>query len=278
MGKLDGRVALITGGARGQGLSHALTLAREGADIVLLDVPGPLPSVPYATAGEADLESAVSAVEELDRPCVGVKGDARDPEQVARAVDTAIERFGKLDIVLCNHGIASFHEITDMSDAVWQEMIDVNLTGPFNVARAVIPHMRERQYGRIVFTASGLARQGMQMQAHYISAKWGVLGLMKSLALEVATDGITVNAVLPTTVYTPMIRHEAMYRLFRPDLENPGEDDMKPLLIQMNAQGIPWVQPQAISNCILFLVSDDAANMTGGGLDVGAGWNARGSS
>ncbi len=278
MGKLDGRVAIITGGARGQGRSHALALAREGAEIVVCDVPAPITTIPYPTATEEELAETVSLVEDLDRRCVGIKADVRDPEQVRSVVEGAISEFGKIDILVSNHGICSYYEIKDMADDVWQDMIDVNLTGSFNVARAVVPHMRERQYGRIVFTASGLARQGQQQCGHYIASKWGIMGLTKSLALEVATEGITVNAILPTTVNTPMIMHDAMYQLFRPDLESPTADDMVPILSQLNAQGIPWVEPADISYGVLFLVSEEAAHITGGGLDVGAGWNARSSS
>ena len=278
MGRLDGKTVVITGGARGQGRSHARLLASEGANIVICDVPAPIETLPYATATESDLAETVTIVEELDRRCVAVKADMRDPAQVANVMDTAVSEFGQIDILVVNHGICSYYEIKDMPDQAWQDMIDVNLTGSFNAVRAVLPHMRPRKYGRIVLTASGLARQGQQTCGHYIATKWGILGLTKSLALEVAQEGITVNAILPTTVKTPMIMHDAMYQLFRPDLDNPTADDMVPILSMLNAQGIPWVEPEAISHGVLYLVSDEAANVTGGGMDVGAGWNARNSS
>jgi SDR family mycofactocin-dependent oxidoreductase len=274
-GKVDGRVAIITGGARGQGRAHAVALAREGADIVVADVPAPVGTIAYPTATAEDLAETVGLVEELGQRCLGVETDVRDPGQVGDLVQAAVSEFGRVDILVANHGVCSYSELKDMSDEVWEDVIDVNLTGSFNVARAVVPLMRERRYGRIVFVASGLARQGMQSCGHYVASKWGILGLTKSLALELATEGITVNAVLPTTVNTAMIRNDAFYRLFRPDLENPTVDDVTPILNQLNPQGIPWVEPEAVSYGVLFLVADEAQFMTGGGLDVGAGWNAR---
>lgn len=278
MGILEGRVAVITGGARGQGRSHALALAREGADIAFCDLPEEVRTLPYATASESDMADTMDMVEDLGRRCVARQADARDPAQMAMVMETAAEKLGKIDILVVNHGICSYFELKDMPDDAWQDMIDVNLTGTFNAVRAVLPYMRERQYGRIVLTSSGLARQGQQTCGHYIASKWGILGLAKSVALEVAQEGITVNAILPTTVETPMIMHDAMYRLFRPDLESPTAEDMKPILSMLNAQGIPWVQPEAVSEGVLFLVSDRASHLTGGGIDIGAGWNARSSS
>lgn len=277
MGTLDGRVAVITGGARGQGRSHARMMAAEGAEIVFCDLPAPITTLPYDTATQADLEATVAIVEALDRRCVAVKADVRDPAQMNELMATAMTEFGRIDILVVNHGICSYYEIKDMPDQAWQDMVDVNLTGSFNAVRAVLPYMREAQYGRIVLTSSGLARQGQQTCGHYIATKWGILGLTKSLALEVAQEGITVNAILPTTVKTPMIMHDAMYQLFRPDLEAPTADDMAPILSMLNAQGVPWVEPEAISEGVLFLVSEKAHRVTGGGIDIGAGWNARSS-
>ena len=278
MGKLDGRVAIITGGARGQGRSHAIALAREGAQIVICDVPSPIPTIAYPLATQEDLEETVSLVEAEDRRCLGLVADVRDPAQVERVVEATIAEFGQIDILLSNHGICSYFEVKDMPDDAFEDVIDVNLTGSFNAARAVLPHMLERRYGRIVFTASGLARQGQQQCGHYIASKWGIIGLTKSLALEVAQQGITVNAILPTTVQTTMIMNDAMYKLFRPELEHPTADDMVPILSMLNAQGIPWVQPEDISYGVMCLVTEEAKHMTGAGIDVGAGWNARSSS
>ncbi len=274
MGRLEGRIAVITGGARGQGRSHALAAAREGADIVVCDLAAPMPTLPYKTATEADLAETVRLVEDLDRRCVGVKADVRDPAQVQQVVDAAISEFGQIDILLSNAGIGYYYELTETSDEAWQDTIDVNLTGSFNVTRAVLPHMIERQYGRIVYTSSGVARMGIPTLGPYVASKWGVLGLMKSVAIEVAHDGITVNAVLPATVNTPMIKHDAMYGLFRPDLEHPTLEDMIPALSEFNLQGVPWVEPEDITYAVMCLVTEEARYMTGGGVDMGAGATA----
>ena len=274
MGKLDGRVALITGGARGQGRSHALTLAREGADIVICDIAAQIDTVPYPMGTKEQLDETVSLVEDLDRRCVAVQADVRDGAQMKAVVDRALSEFGKIDILLANAGIFSFGTIAEMSDQMWADMIDTNLTGVFNSIRAVLPHMIERRSGRIVATASMAGRVGMPNIAHYVAAKWGVIGLVKSVAMEVAQYGITVNAVCPTGVDTDMIQNEHAYRLFLPDMENPTREDAAKAFAALNALPIHWVEPQDISNAILFLVSDDARYITGNAMPVAAGQNA----
>nr|PZN59555.1 MAG: SDR family mycofactocin-dependent oxidoreductase [Sphaerobacter thermophilus] len=274
MGKLDGKVAIITGGARGQGRSHAVTLAREGADIVICDIASQIDTVPYPMATSADMEETVRLVEDLDRRCVAVQADVRDGAQMQAVVDRVLSEFGKVDILLANAGISSTSTVVDMTDEQWRDMIDTNLTGVFNSIRAVLPHMIERRSGRIVATASMAGRVGMPNIAHYVAAKWGVIGLVKSVAMEVAQYGITVNAVCPTTVNTPMIHNDATYKLFRPDLENPTADDALAAFSSLNVLPIPWVEPEDISNAILFLISDDARYITGTAVEVAAGMNA----
>ena len=274
MGMLDGKVAVITGGARGQGRSHALTLAREGASIVICDIAAQMETVPYAMSTEADMAETVRMVEDLDRRCVAVKADVRDLDQMKGVAEKAVAEFGKIDILLANAGIFSFGTIAEMSSAMWQEMIDVNLTGVFNAFQAVLPHMIKQGYGRIVATSSMAGRMGSPNIGHYAAAKWGVIGLVKSAALEVAAHGITVNAVCPTTVKTDMILNDAAYRLFRPDLENPTLEDAKGSFQAMNPIPTPWVEAEDISNAILFLVSDEARYVSGTTIHVGAGLNA----
>lgn len=274
MAKLDGKVALITGGARGQGRSHALTLAREGADIIVCDIAEQMETVPYPMAAQEDLDKTVALVEDLDRRCVAVKADVRDGGEMQGVVDRAISEYGKIDILLANAGIFTFSTIAEMSDQAWRETIDTNLTGVFNSMRAVVPHMVEQNYGRIVATSSMAGRVGFPNIGHYVATKWGVIGLAKSLAMEVASNGITVNAVCPTGVDTDMIQNEAAYRLFLPDAENPTREDAAGAFQALNAIPVPWVEPQDISNAILFLVSDDARYITGEAIHVAAGQNA----
>lgn len=271
MGKVDGKVALITGGARGQGRSHALTLAREGADIVICDIASQIETVPYPMGTKAQLDETVHLVEDLDRRCIAVKADVRDGKQVEAVVDRAISEFGKIDILCANAGIFSFSTIAEMTDQKWNDLIDTNLTGVFNAMRAVLPHMMRQKYGRIVATSSMAGRQGFGNIGHYVASKWGVIGLVKSLALEVAASGITVNAVCPTTVDTDMIQNETCYRLFVPGVEHPTKEDAMKAFTMMNPIPVPWVEVQDISNAILFLVSDDARYITGVALPVSAG-------
>lgn len=274
MAKLDGRVALITGGARGQGRSHALALAREGADIVVCDIAEQIDTVPYEMGTQEQLDETTSMVEDLDRRCVAVKADVRDGDQMRSVVERGLSEFGKIDILCANAGIFSFSTIAEMSDEKWHDMIDTNLTGVFNAMRAVVPHMVERGYGRIVATSSMAGRVGFANVGHYVAAKWGVLGLVKTLAQEVASSGITVNAVCPTNVDTDMIQNEAAYRLFLPESEHPTREDAAEAFASLNAIPIPWVEPQDISNAILFLVSEEARYITGEAIHVAAGFNA----
>jgi SDR family mycofactocin-dependent oxidoreductase len=274
MARLDGKVALITGGARGQGRSHALTLAREGADIVICDIAEQIETVPYGMGTQEQLDETAGMVEDLDRRCMAVKADVRDAGQMKKVAQDAVSEFGKIDILCANAGIFSFGTVAGMSEQMWRDMIDTNLTGVFNAMRAVVPSMIEQNYGRIVATSSMAGRAGFPNIGHYVAAKWGILGLVKSLAMEVAGNGITVNAVCPTGVDTDMIQNEAAYKLFLPDAENPTREDAAGAFQALNAIPIPWVEPQDISNAILFLVSDDARYITGEAIHVAAGQNA----
>jgi SDR family mycofactocin-dependent oxidoreductase len=274
MGKLDGRVALITGGARGQGRSHALTFAREGASIVVCDIASQIETVPYGLASEQQLHETVKLVEELDQRCNAVQADVRDTAQVQEVVDTTMSEFGKIDILVVNHGILSLAPVAEMTDEQWNDVIDTDLTGVFKPMRAVIPHMIENGWGRIIATASMAGRTGLPTVAHYCAAKWGVIGLTKSVAREVAGNGITVNCVCPTNVDTDMIHNAAFYELFAPDVVNPTREQAIPGFQSLNAIPVPWIEPKDISEAMLFLASEEARFITGEALHVSAGWNA----
>lgn len=224
---------------------------------------------------EEQLQETARLVEDLDRRCLAIKADVRDSRQMQGVVQQALGEFGKIDILLANAGIFSFSTVAEMSDQMWRDMIHTNLTWVFISIRAVLPHMIERRYGRIVATSSMAGRLGFSNIAHYVAAKWGVIGLVKTVAIEVAQYGITVNAVCPTTVNTDMIHNEATYKLFRPDLEHPTREDVTAAFMSLNVQPVPWVEPEDISRAILFLVSDEARYITGTALSVAAGMNAR---
>lgn len=274
MGKFDGKVVLITGGARGQGRSHALAFAREGADIAFCDIAAQLDSVPYRMARPEDLDETVKLVEELDRRCVAVRADVRDQGQVQAFVDQARTELGRVDVLLANAGIFSFSTIAEMTEDLWQEMIDVNLTGVYHAMRAVLPIMIEQGSGRIIATSSTAGKMGFPNVGHYVATKWGVIGLVKSVAQEVGANGITVNAICPTSVDTDMIQNEAAYRLFLPDAENPTREDAAPAFQTLNPIPVPWIEPVDISNAMLFLASDEARYITGETLAVAAGSTA----
>jgi SDR family mycofactocin-dependent oxidoreductase len=273
MGKLEGKVAFITGAARGQGRSHAIRLAQEGADIIAVDICEDMPGMPYPGATEADLDETVKAVEALDRRIVARKADVRDYAGLKAALDEGVAQLGRLDIVSANAGIGSSPHLTqDLEEATWQDMVGVNLTGVWHTAKASIPHLiAGGRGGALILTSSAAGLKAYPNIAHYVSAKHGVVGLMRTLALELAPHSIRVNSIHPTQVDTTMIQNEATWRLFRPDLEHPTAEDFAPASQAMNALPIPWVEPVDISNALLFLASEEARYITGVALPVDAG-------
>lgn len=274
MGRLDGQVALITGGARGQGRAHAVALAAEGATIVACDVPCPMTSVDYALATLEELDETVRLVKDVGGNCIGVSADVRDADAVGNVVRLTLAEFGRLDILLANAGIATLSRLWEVSDEVWDEMVATNLTGVFHCLRAVVPTMREHRYGRIVVTSSMGGRMGLPNMGHYVATKWGVIGLAKSLALEVANDGITVNVVCPCNVATPMLQNDAMYRVFAPDIAAPSEEVVQDRLRRVYPIPQPWVTPEDVTRAVLHLVTDPGVT-TGSVLEIGLGSSAR---
>lgn len=262
MGKLDGQVAFITGGARGQGRSHAVLLASEGADIVVCDILEDNKTTPYPMSTQADMDETVRLVEKQGRRCLARKADVRNLDELVAVADEAVREFGKIDILLANAGIMTAAPVAEMSPEVWGETIDINLTGVFNSFRAVLPHMIKAGYGRVVATSSGGGHIGFNNLGHYCAAKWGVIGLVKSAALEVIKNGITINAVCPTNVHTDMIMNDACKKLFLPDVENPTEEQIREAYV-INPMGVPWIEPIDVSRTILFLVSPEAKYITG---------------
>jgi SDR family mycofactocin-dependent oxidoreductase len=274
MTDLEGKVALVTGGARGQGRAHAVTLARHGCDVAVCDIAAPIPTVPYDLATTADLAETARLVEAEGRRCVAAVADVRDSGQVQAVVDTALAAFGRIDILVANAGICGFAPVAELADDAWEQMLATNLTGVFKSVRAVIPHMVGRRRGRIVATSSMGGRMGMANLAHYVAAKWGVIGLIKTVALEVAPHGITANVVCPATADTPMVHNAAMYGLFCPGLVDPGRADVQPVYERMNPMRVPWLDPRDVAEAVVFLVSDEARYVSGHTLEVSMGGSA----
>ncbi len=271
-GRLAGKVAFITGAARGQGRSHAVRFAEEGADIVALDLCGELEEVPYPLGTAAELAETVRQVEALGRGIVARQGDVRDQASIDAVVAEGIDRFGRLDVVCANAGVNKPAPILEMTEATWSAIIDVDLSGVWRTCKAAIPHLiAGGRGGAIVLTSSAAGLKGYQNIAHYTAAKHGVNGLMKTLAQELAPHRIRVNTVNPTQVDTPMIMNDPMYKLFCPDLQAPTREDFAPVSQAMNALPIPWVDSSDVSNAVLFLVTDEARYITGVALPVDAG-------
>ncbi|MGZ4432614.1 MAG: mycofactocin-coupled SDR family oxidoreductase [Trebonia sp.] len=274
MGVLDGKVAFVTGAARGQGRSHARRLAEEGADIIAIDACATPGWLSYPLASEADLAQTVKEVEAAGRRIVARRADVRDLGAVRAALDEGVaELGGRLDIVCANAGIISQPVATWEIDLdQWRELIDVTLTGVFVTIKAAIPHMiAAGNGGSITLTSSGAALISGSGFADYKAAKSGVLSLTRTLACELAEHFIRVNAICPTAVDTPMIQNETLYRSFRPDLPNPGREDVKAGFQTMNLLPIPWVDAADVSNAIVWLASDAARYITGVTLPVDAG-------
>jgi SDR family mycofactocin-dependent oxidoreductase len=262
---LDGRVAFITGAARGQGRAHALALAAEGADIVAADAPGAMTDLTYPLGTEDDLRETSTLVEALGRRCLPITLDVRNSSAVGTAITQTVADMGSLDIVVANAGIVSTGRLEEVSDEVWQQLVDTNLTGVFHTLRAAIPVMRQQRFGRIIVTSSMGGRMGIPELAAYNATKWGVIGLAKSVALEVAKDGITVNVICPTTVQTPMVQ---------PAGSDDIPDDLVRRMMKANPIPQPWLQPEDVSRGVLYLVTDPGV-ITGSVLEIGLGGSAR---
>ena len=273
MARVEGQVALVTGAARGQGRSHAIKLAEEGADVILVDVPHEIVDVAYPMGTADALDQTAKDVENLGRKAIVVHADVRDLDVLTTEVDRAVTSLGRLDIVSANAGIASNPFLSqDIPDNTWRQMIDINLTGVWHTTKVAIPHiLAGERGGAIVLTSSAAGLKGYAQISHYSAAKHGVVGLMRSLALELAPHRVRVNSLHPTQVNTPMIQNEGTYKIFNPHLDNPSREDFEIASTTTNALPIPWVESSDVSNALLFLVSDDARYITGAAIPVDAG-------
>lgn len=272
-GKFEGKVVFITGAARGQGRSHAVRFAEEGADIIAIDICEEIPAAPYAGATEEDLAETVRQVEALDRRIIATKADIRDFDGLKAAVDAGVAELGRLDIVCANAGIyTTTGPVEEFPVEIWKNMIDTNLNGQWNTVKVTVPHIKAGgRGGSVILTSSGAGLEASPSIGHYSTAKHGVVGLMRTLAAELGPEYIRVNSIHQTQVNTPMIHTQATYDLFAPDIENPGRDVFEERSKAINAIPVPWVESIDVSNAHVFLASDDARYITGATLPVDAG-------
>ena len=276
--RFEGQTVMITGAARGQGRSHAVRFAAEGANVILCDWDRgqSIETVPYPLAEPEELEQTAELVRGAGREALACPADVRDLDALMRAADLGVKRFGRIDVLVANAAICTFGPIATMSTQLWSETIDINLTGVFNACRAAVPQMiADGAGGRVIATASMAGRAGWENIGHYAAAKWGIIGMIKSLALEVAPHRITANVICPSSVNTTMMNNDASYKLFRPDLEAPTRDDALPAFASVNVIPVPYVEPDDISDGVLFLASAEAWSITGATLSIAAGVNAR---
>ncbi|MFG3615737.1 mycofactocin-coupled SDR family oxidoreductase [Nocardia sp. NPDC047654] len=272
-GRVEGKVAFITGAARGQGRSHAVRLAQEGADIIAVDVCKQLDNVPFPMSTPEDLATTADLVKAEGRRVFTAEVDVRDFAALKTAVDSGVEQLGRLDVIVANAGIGNEGgQLLDLEENLWDDMIDVNLGGVWKTVKAGAPHLiAGGRGGSIVLTSSVGGLKAYPNVGHYVAAKHGVVGLMRTFAVELGHHSIRVNSVHPTHVNTPMVMNEGTYKLFRPDLENPGPADLEPICRMFHTLPIPWVEPVDISNAVLYLASDESRFVTGVPLPIDAG-------
>ena len=276
MGRVQGKVAFITGAGRGQGRSHAVRLAEEGADIIAVDVCHDIDSLAYSLSGPDDLKETVRLVEAQDRRIVAVQADVRERAELRTAIERGIAELGKLDIVVAQAGVIGQKSAEPMQ--AWTDVVDTNLLGVLNAIHAALPHL---QAGASIIATGSTAAYMPSVPVQktgtdsggiaYMVAKRMLSSYMHDLARELASREIRANVVHPTNVNTDMLQSEVMYRSFRPDLEHPTREDATPAFYSQQAMPIPWVEPVDISNAVLFLASDEARYVTGMQLRVDAG-------
>lgn len=278
MGRLDGKVALISGVARGQGRAHAVRLAEEGAQVVGFDLLQPLETVDYRLSDESDLAETVERVEKAGGTILVRRADCRQRSEVEVVVAEGLAAFGHLDIVCANAGInPPAHPFWEIPQAEWEDVVGINLTGVWNtVSAAVVPMIEAGNGGSIIITSSGAAIRVPRKSAGYAAAKRGLLAMAEVMANELAPHMIRVNSLCPGQVNTEMLFNDAIYRLFRPDLEHPSLEDTLPLLSSFNPMPVNWLEPEDIAAAVAWLASDDARYVTGTAIPLDLGCTIKG--
>jgi (+)-trans-carveol dehydrogenase len=271
-GRVEGKVAFVTGAARGQGRSHAVRLAEEGADIIAVDICDQIATVPVPLGRSEELDETACLVKDLGRRIVAAQADVRDHARLVEVLSAGVAELGRLDIVVANAGIYSHGLLADLSEEAWQDMIDVNLTGVWHTCKAAIPHlMAGGRGGSMILTSSSVGIRAVPNLGHYAAAKHGVVGLMRTLALELAPYSIRVNSIHPGCVDTVMVNNPSLYSMLMPDVEQPTRAMAAEVFQSLNALPVPWADPRDISHAVLFLASDEARYVTGAALPVDAG-------
>ncbi len=271
-GLLADQVAVVTGAARGQGRSHALALAKEGASIIALDACAPIATVPYPLSTKADLETTAERVEALGSRVIHGVVDVRDLAEMDRFIRGAVADLGRLDIVCANAGISTPSSTLEMTEETWQTTIDINLTGVWKTCKATVRHIvAGNRGGSVIIKSSAATAMISQNIAHYTAAKHGLIGFMRVLAKELAPHRIRVNTLHPTGVKTPMILNEPMYRLFRPDLADPSREDFETSARSHHALGVPAVEPEDVSAAVVYLAAPSGRYVTGTTFMLDAG-------
>lgn len=272
MGRLANKTVLITGAGRGMGAAHAEVLAAEGADLVLLDAPEQVATAEYPMATREDLHEVVATVEKQGRRAVAIEGDVRSLADQRKAVSAGIEHFGKIDCLVANAGIwGQLAPISEMSEKAWQETVDINLTGMWKSIKAVASHMTERGEGAIVLISSISGLEGQALSANYSSAKHGVIGLMRSAALELGPHNVRVNAVCPGFIDTPIHHWQGAYDLLAGHEGGTLEDRNNAARFYGILKGRGPLDPRRVSDTVLYLVSDMSSEITGLEFPVDAG-------
>ncbi|GAA4816995.1 mycofactocin-coupled SDR family oxidoreductase [Tomitella cavernea] len=273
--EFEGQVVLITGGARGQGRSHALAYAERGADVAICDRCADSEAIGYLLGTQSDLDETKRQVEQRGRRCVAGTVDTGDRAAMDAFVALVQQELGGIDVAIANAGVSDGAAITDHPQALWDEVVGSNLTGVFNTVAAVAPGMAERGYGRVVTISSMMGRSSGPNMAAYCASKWGVIGMSKSAAQELAHSGVTVNVITPGNIDTPMVKNDALYAKVRPDLDSPTWDDAASVLGQLHAQPIAVMPPEDVTRVVLFLTAEASVHLTGIVVPVDAGWSTR---
>jgi SDR family mycofactocin-dependent oxidoreductase len=277
MGRVEGKVALITGAARGQGRAHAVRLAEEGADIIAIDICRPVDTVDYQGATEEDLAETERLVKQARRNVLAAVADVRDFDAVAEVVNRGVEQFGHIDIVIANAGIMGHPgKIWQFTEEQWTTTINTNLSGVWHTLKATAPVLiNQGTGGSIILTSSTAGAKGAPNFGNYVAAKHGVIGMMKTAAIELGEYNIRVNAILPTSVDTHLIQSQELYDLFRPDLQSPTREDTIPSFESMHLLPLNWLDPRDIADAGLWLASDESKYVTGLELRVDAGFGIK---